>query len=77
MKSFEEQLSDAVIKKAISEKDLDALALKLKPVILKKIESSAVSAINNIDFDEAISDALPWGQIERILKKILSKAISK
>lgn len=68
-----DKLSEVLLSKMITEKDMDVLVKELKPVVLASLRKEMETAIKNYDLTEAVDEAFreySWTLAEKLLKQV-------
>ena len=75
--SLEDIVARKVATKVISDIDVEKLAARLAPQILKTVEARLLSEIKHMDMSDLIYDCLPYKELEQALRIHIVKGLKK
>lgn len=73
--SLEDIVARKVASKVISDIDVEKLAAKLAPQVLKTVEARLLSEIKDMDLSDLVYDCLPYKELERALRIHIIKGL--
>lgn len=75
--SLEDLVAKRVMSSVIKQIDVDKLAAKLAPDILKRVEKAILTSVTDMDLTDFLYDVMPYKELREALRKQLIKGLNK